>query len=358
MMQTENISLNSSNAVDIASQADLDNWKAMRPKKKYCKKHVSFICEECKQLKTLMLTSITVYPILCRSCRLRHRYDDPHYIEKMKRTNMERYGVEYNSQTQAWRDSLKQTSLRKYGVEHFVQYDAIKEKIRNTTLKHFDGIGFASEELRDKQRATMVAKYNAYHNMVSPDLKQQFFASLMAKYGGIGNAVPSIAQKQQNTLFDRYGSNCVSDVACQRGSFYKKYKYDRKWFDSLPEIQFYMELKQNEIQFEYHPKTHFVYYCDGKKHYYYPDFKVADEYIELKGRHFFPQCVDTVVNYNDPNLKMINPYDRRQDDIAQAKLECMKQHNVKIIIVDSIKQRKKFIEDNHIVEHSCKNSNE
>lgn len=352
MTTTENTSLNSLNAVDISSQDDLNKWKSYKPVHTYRDKHVSFVCNECHKIKTLRLRAIQSYPVICRSCRLKHRYDDPHYIEKMKQTNLKRYGVEFNSQTQSWKDSIIKTSIEKYGVEHFSYAKSVREKCRETTLKHFDGIGFACAELRDKQRATMIEKYDAYHNMVSPTLKTQFFDAMTDKYGGIGNAVPSIAKKQKATLVERYGTTVIQNVPEIMEKCKKKYRYSEQWFDSLPEIQYYKELVASGVSFEYHPKTYFTYEYDGKTHYYHPDFYVNGEFVELKGPQFFNNRNGDNVNLDDPTTTMINPYNRKYNGLAQAKYECMKRNNIKIIITKPIQNRNSYIRDNNITAKS------
>ena len=347
MNQTENISLNSSN-VDIVCESDLESLKEKRPKKKYGAMHVSFICMDCKCIKTLMLRSIRSFPILCRGCQVKHRYDDRAYIEKMKQTNLAKYGVEYNSQTLKWKESIKKTSLEKYGVEHFSCAPEIRKKIRETTLTRYGAIGFGSDELRDKQRQTMIDKYNGYHNMVIPELKEQFFANLVNKYGGIGNAVSTIHDKQKKTMRTLYGVDSITQNGFFTEKCKKKYLYNNIYFDSLPEIQYYMELVASRSDFEYHPHIRFTYDYNGKYHYYFPDFKVNGQLIELKGHHFFNKSVD-YIDYNDDSIHMINPYNRKYDGIADAKFQCMKQNNVKIIIVYHIKNAQSFIKNNHII---------
>lgn len=54
-----------------------------------------------------------------------------------------------------------------------------------------------------------------------------------------------------------------------------------------------------------------------------PDFLVNGEFVELKGLHFFE-------NY-DATKSMINPFDRSQDALYEAKHQCMLQNHVKII---------------------------
>ena len=52
-------------------------------------------------------------------------------------------------------------------------------------------------------------------------------------------------------------------------------------------------------------------------------FKVGNEIHEIKGLQFFEN--------KNPKNRMINPYDRSQDDLYEAKHQCMIKNNVKII---------------------------
>lgn len=56
---------------------------------------------------------------------------------------------------------------------------------------------------------------------------------------------------------------------------------------------------------------------------YYPDFKVDNKIVEIKGLQFFEN--------KNPNGKFINPYDRNQDAKYEAKYKCMLENNVEII---------------------------
>lgn len=56
----------------------------------------------------------------------------------MRKTNLEKYGKEYYSQTDEYREKVKQTSLMKYGTEHFLQSDVVKDKIMNTVIDRYD----------------------------------------------------------------------------------------------------------------------------------------------------------------------------------------------------------------------------
>lgn len=100
-----------------------------------------------------------------------------------------------------------------------------------------------------------------------------------------------------------------------------KYKYNDIFFDSSWELAYYIWLTDNNIPFQYHPEIKFEYTYNNKKHYYFVDFYVNNEYQELKGPQFF-----------DENKNFINPYDRNLDELYKEKYKCMLNNNIKIIL--------------------------
>jgi len=56
----------------------------------------------------------------------------------------------------------------------------------------------------------------------------------------------------------------------------QKLMYDNISFDSLSELILYVFLKDKDFDFEYQPNISFEYEFEGKKHVYFPDFKIAD----------------------------------------------------------------------------------
>lgn len=106
-------------------------------------------------------------------------------IEKAKQTCLEKYGVEYYTQTEEYNKRLKETSLEKYGVEHPTQSDIVKEKIKNTNLE----------------------KYGYEYAYQHPDIQEKHKKTMLEKYGVEYTAqVPEIRQKQINTMLERYGT--------------------------------------------------------------------------------------------------------------------------------------------------------
>ena len=62
------------------------------------------------------------------------------------------------------------------------------------------------------------------------------------------------------------------------------YSYEGLKFDSAWELCYYVCLKYGGVDFEYKPGS--LAYRDGDKtRRYFPDFKVGDAYVEIKGNH-------------------------------------------------------------------------
>jgi len=64
--------------------------------------------------------------------------------EKIKTTNLEKYGFEYGLKNIEVKEKRKQTNLNKYGYENPLQRDEIKEKSRKTCLEKY-GVKYAMQ---------------------------------------------------------------------------------------------------------------------------------------------------------------------------------------------------------------------
>lgn len=190
--------------------------------------------------------------------------------EKSKITCKEKHDCEYVFQSDSVKNKIKYTVKQQYGYDHISQVPSIRNKIEQTCLNHFGNTNpLVNEKIKEKIKQTNIKLYgtsNPNHNHF--------------------------------------------------------YRFDNKNFDSSYELAYYIWLKKHNIDFEYQPDISFSYEYNGTRN-YYPDFLVEDNYVELKGSHFFE-------NHNKNN-KMINPYDRSQDDLYESKHQCMLKYNVEII---------------------------
>lgn len=80
--------------------------------------------------------------------------------EKIKQTNLARYGVENPTQSEIIKEKTKQNNLKKYGVEYFVQSNVFKEKYKNSCMKKY-GVDNSSKNPEIKKKIS--DKNKIYH---------------------------------------------------------------------------------------------------------------------------------------------------------------------------------------------------
>lgn len=92
---------------------------------------------------------------------------------------------------------------------------------------------------------------------------------------------------------------------------FKLYTADEYFFDSFPELCFYLYHKHLNHKITRTPKQ-IAYLHNDEKHYYVPDFEVDGQLYEIKGDHLFE--------------KLLQP-----NTLDNAKYQCMLQNNVRIL---------------------------
>lgn len=214
--------------------------------------------------------------------------------KQCEKTFIERYGVRSPMQNSAMKERIKNTIKEKYSCNFYTQSATFKEKSEHTkTIKYND----KTFNNRDKAKITMSTRYGAPTTLESSILQEKIKETCMQKYGC------------ENPM-----QNHEIQTKAHKSIVFNDINFDSSW-----ELIYYLYLKAKNIKFEFHPKIKFSYSFKNEDHYYFPDFKIENDFIEIKGPHFFE------------NGKMINPYDRSQDPLYEAKHQCMIRNHVKII---------------------------
>lgn len=96
-------------------------------------------------------------------------------IEKVKETNLERYGVEYAQQNEEIRNKTIKSVKERYGEDNISKTDLFKEKYKKTMNEKY-GVDncFQLDEIKEKSRQTMLDKYGVEYNMQRDDMKEQY----------------------------------------------------------------------------------------------------------------------------------------------------------------------------------------
>ena len=165
----------------------------------------------------------------------------------------------------------------------------IKKRKEETCLSHFG----CRHPLQNKE---IVKKFhtNEYSNKLSTGIEAAY-AKIRENEDLYDEWCKNRKENYIKTLQKTYGRNIINISQLQEvkdkvrktynNNFFRKnsYLYDDIVFDSGWELAYYIWLTDNNIEFEYHPDVNFEYNDNGRIRHYYPDFKIKDEYIEIKG---------------------------------------------------------------------------
>lgn len=223
------------------------------------------------------------------------------------------------------------TCTERYGTTNGGGIPSSLEKIKLTSLKRFGTTNvFASEYGKNKIKNTCLEKYGCEHYSSTSDFLEKVKTANRNKYGvDFPLQSKEIIDKIRMTCYNKYGVDWTSKDPRIARSYHTKYIFNNINFDSIPEIAFYIWLRDNQYEnFEYKPNTSFKYIFNNKIHYYMPDFRVNDKFYEIKGDHFFK------------NGKMICPFKYKNltdeekaeiDKQYEAKYQCMISNNIVIL---------------------------
>ena len=95
-------------------------------------------------------------------------------IIKQKQTFLKNYGVENPNKIKDIRDKIKITNLEKYGTEYSIQNVEVKNKIKKTMLKKY-GVEnpLQNKDIRDKIKITNLKKYGTEYSSQNEEIKKK-----------------------------------------------------------------------------------------------------------------------------------------------------------------------------------------
>ena len=102
----------------------------------------------------------------------------------VKKTNMERYGVDNAAKSPVFKRKAIETSLKRYGVEYPTQSDAVKKKTRSTCLKRY-GVPayFQCKDMKQKAEQTCLEKYGVRHYLSNDKARKRISQTMLERYG-------------------------------------------------------------------------------------------------------------------------------------------------------------------------------
>jgi hypothetical protein len=220
------------------------NWKLLKSycdekkitlHKDYSKEKISStvriqgICEnfECSKTFDCAVRNLIQFGALCSHCRYKKRTDIT------KKSNKEKYGVEFISQVKEVREKAEETMLEKYGVKYTTQSKELFEKMKNNNIDKY-GCEYVMQNKNfiQKVKDTNKEKYGVECSLQREEIKDKIKETNLQRYGvEFVSQVPEIRQKAKKTCLERYGveyatqSSIVQEKTIQTNL--KKYGVER-----------------------------------------------------------------------------------------------------------------------------------
>ena len=258
--------------------------------------------------------------------------------EKIKATNLIKYGVEYAQQTTENRikssitaknnskeriNKYKNTCIERYGVDNVRKAKEIQQKMYEAKLVNRPN----DPTNREKYKNTCMERYGVENVRQADVVKEKIKQTNVERYGvEYPLSLQEVQEKIVHTNLERYGVERPLQLYEFNSKSKKTYSYDGKQFDSSWELAMYIYAKDNNEDIEREPcKLEYTY--NNKTYYYYPDFKYKGELIEIKGGHLFSKENGLIDIFNEKDNNKLN-----------AKYVCMLANGVKILQYDEIKK--------------------
>jgi len=208
--------------------------------------------------------------------------------DKFKATCLEKYGVEFPTQSDKVKNLRKANCIEKYGVEHSLQIQDVIDRSRSTMIEKY---GFKSAleipEFKKRIKETCIDRYGAENPMQNTSVRNKAKATCVEKYGFENiSQNPEISNKSMNAFnFKEYIFPC--------GSLVKVQGYENLALDDLVS----MGLTFNDI-IVCRTKVPEIWWTDinGKKHRYFIDIYIPslNKMIEVKSTWTYESKLDDV----------------------------------------------------------------
>ena len=127
--------------------------------------------------------------------------------EKSKNTLKKHYGVDNPLKSDKIKNKVFNTNVQKYGSICPLNNEIIKEKSKNTLKKHYGvDIGFKSEIIKERIKNTSIKKYGVEQPYASETAKQNRIKTLKEKYNVTNiSQCDIVKEKKKQTCLKRFG---------------------------------------------------------------------------------------------------------------------------------------------------------
>ncbi len=161
-------------------------------------------------------------------------------FNKVKETNLQRYGVQNVATLKETIQKAKKTSLERYGEEHYSKTKEYAERVKRINLERYGvPVYMQSEECKEKVKKHFEDTYGVDNYSKTSEFKQKFQDTSLRKYGVPYTCMLSEARNfsnnsKPNNLFAKRLDNL--HIEYEREFSLERYSYDFKINNYLVEI--------------------------------------------------------------------------------------------------------------------------
>jgi len=135
-------------------------------------------------------------------------------LEKRKETNLEKYGTEHSFQSEIVKEKSKKTHIRNLGVDNPAKSKMIQQKIINTNIQKFGTERpLQNIDIQQKMIDTLKNKYNVSNvsqiESVKKEKQQKFFNILISSDRLKNHYIPNFDVKTYSDCFEYYEWKCL-----------------------------------------------------------------------------------------------------------------------------------------------------
>jgi len=146
--------------------------------------------------------------------------------EKIKNTNIEKYGCENVMQNKEIQEKLTSSIIEKYGVSHISKLDRIKNQKKEKSLEKY-GVEYPLQcpKVREQIKETNIKKYGCENAMQNKEILEKTQNTVNEKFGTKNVfQVPYIKQKIIETTMKKYGTpHHLQNAECSENHFKSSY---------------------------------------------------------------------------------------------------------------------------------------
>jgi len=223
----------------------------------------------------------------CESCAKIMRF------ERVKKTMVDKYGVEYAAQSQFFMNKMKSTTLEKYGVEHALQSEVTKNKIKQTNLVRYGcEYGLQNEEVKEKRRLSNLEKYGFENPLHREEIKEKIKGTNLEKYGvEHASQCKEFKDKCKKTNMEKYGVEhfTQTDIMKEKTKKTNMEKYGVEYNLQREEIK--EKIKETNMEkygVEYTSQSKEIFEKINKNSYYLKEYILpSSKIIKIQGYEHF-----------------------------------------------------------------------